>query len=91
MIKSFRCSSTERLFDGLRVQRFVNIETSARRKLVMLASAHVLKDLRCPPGNRLERLKGSRKGEHSIRINAQYRICFRWDDDAYDVEITDYH
>ena len=58
---------------------------------MILAAAHVLNDLRCPPGNRLERLKGARKGEHSIRINNQYRICFRWDDGAYDVEITDYH
>lgn len=58
---------------------------------MILAGAHVLNDLRRPPGNRLERLKGARKGEHSIRINKQYRICFRWDDGAYDVEITDYH
>ena len=91
MIKSFHCSKTRRLFNGFRVKQFVNIESSARRKLVILASAQVLNDLRRPPGNRLKQLKGARNGEYSIRINDQYRICFRWDDGAYDVEITDYH
>lgn len=91
MIKSFGCTNTRNLFYGQRVQKFVGIESPARRKLAMLASAHILNDSRCPPGNRLERLKGNRKGKYSIRINGQYRICFRWNDGAEDVEIVDYH
>ena len=73
------------------VKRFKAIERIARRKLEMLASAERLEDLRSPPGNRLEALKGDRKGQHGIRINAQWRVCFRWDDGAEDVEIVDYH
>lgn len=82
---------TRELFEGTRILRFVNIEHSARRKLEILAAAQELEDLRSPPGNRLEQLRGSRKGQYSIRINAQYRICFRWNDGAEDVEIIDYH
>jgi len=91
MIKSFRCKRTQKLFDGYRVQRFEAIEGAARRKLEILAGAEKLDDLRSPPGNRLERLEGERKGEYSIRINSQFRICFRWNDGAEDVEIVDYH
>jgi proteic killer suppression protein len=80
MIKSFRCRDTEALADDEPVKRFKAIERVARRKLEMLASAGKLPDLRSPPGNRLEALKGERKGQHSIRINAQWRICFRWDE-----------
>ena len=71
--------------------RFVNIEASARRKLEILAAAHILDDLRSPPGNRLEALRGDRTGQYSIRINDQYRICFRWNDGPEGVEIVDYH
>jgi toxin HigB-1 len=91
MIKSFRCKDTEALADDIAVRRFGAIERVARRKLEMLASAVALSDLRVPPGNRLEALKGDRKGQHSIRINDQWRICFRWTDGAEDVEIVDYH
>lgn len=76
----------------MRVRRFVNIEKPARRKLEYLDAATVLEDLRVPPGNRLEALKGDRSGQHSIRVNDQFRICFRWvNGDACDVEICDYH
>jgi proteic killer suppression protein len=91
MLKSFRCRDTEALFNDTPVKRFSAIERSARRKLEMLAAAKRLDDLRVPPGNRLEALKGGRKGQHSIRINEQWRICFRWDEGAEDVEIVDYH
>ncbi|MEQ1717769.1 MAG: type II toxin-antitoxin system RelE/ParE family toxin [Hyphomicrobium sp.] len=91
MLKSFRCRDTEALFNDTPVKRFSSIERSARRKLEMLAAAKRLDDLRVPPGNRLEALKGGRKGQHSIRINEQWRICFRWDEGAEDVEIVDYH
>ena len=91
MIKSFRCKDTEALADDIAVRRFAAIERVARRKLEMLASAVLLCDLRVPPGNRLEALKGDRKGQHSIRINDQWRVCFRWTDGAEDVEIVDYH
>ena len=75
-----------------RVLRFLSIERSAQRKLRQLDSAVVLQDMGSPPGNHLEALKGDRKGQHSIRINDQWRLCFRWHDgDAYDVEIVDYH
>lgn len=91
-IKSFKCSQTEALYEGERVQQFVNIEAVALRKLAMLNRAATLDDLRVPPGNRLEPLEGKRKGQYSIRINDQFRVCFRWDQgDATDVEITDYH
>jgi proteic killer suppression protein len=92
MLKTFADRDTEALFGGTRVRRFVNIERPARRKLGYLDAAAVLEDLRVPPGNRLEALKGDRVGQHSIRVNDQYRVCFRWQEgDAYDVEICDYH
>ena len=92
MIRSFRCKDTERLFQRESVRRFKAIESVARRKLDMLEAAHALQDLRVPPGNRLEALKGERKGEHSIRINDQWRVCFVWTDGgAEQVEIVDYH
>ena len=92
MLKTFADRDTEALFGGTRVRRFVNIESLARRKLEYLEAALMLDDLRAPPGNRLGALKGDRPGQHSIRVNDQYRVCFRWQDgDAYDVEICDYH
>lgn len=92
MIQSFADKDTQRLAARERVRRFVNFERVALRKLSMIAAAHVLEDLRVPPGNRLEALKGNRAGQHSIRINDQYRICFVWKKDgAHDVEIVDYH
>ena len=91
-IRSFRCSDTEKLFDGKRVRRLVNIEAVAMRKLAMLNRAGRLDDLRVPPGNRLEALKGDRIGQYSIRINDQFRICFVWTATGpEDVEIVDYH
>jgi proteic killer suppression protein len=92
MIVSFKDGDTETLAGGRRVRRFENIETVARRKLRQLEIAGRLDDLRVPPGNRLEPLKGDRAGQHSIRINDQYRVCFRWTAaGAEDVEIVDYH
>ncbi|MBW8877192.1 MAG: type II toxin-antitoxin system RelE/ParE family toxin [Acidobacteria bacterium] len=92
MIVSFRSSDTEALANGRRVKRFANFESVARRKLRQLQIAGRLADLRVPPGNRLEALKGDRAGQHSIRINDQFRVCFRWTDGgAEDVEIVDYH
>lgn len=92
MIVSFKCSDTEALANGRRVKRFVNIETVARRKVRQLQIAGRLEDLRVPPGNQLEALKGDRAGQHSIRVNDQYRVCFRWTiAGAEDVEIVDYH
>jgi proteic killer suppression protein len=92
MIRSFLCADTERLFQSQPVARFKNIERVARRKLLQLSAATELNSLRIPPGNLLEALKGDRKGQHSIRINDQWRICFRFEDgDVYDVEFCDYH
>jgi proteic killer suppression protein len=92
MIVSFKDGDTERLAGGRRVKRFANIETVARRKLRQLEIAGRLDDLRVPPGNRLEPLRGDRAGLHSIRVNDQYRVCFRWTGTgAEDVEIVDYH
>ena len=93
MIKSFRDKETEKIFNRqLSGKLPQNIQRTARKKLVILDSAHELNDLRIPPGNRLEALKGNRKDQHSLRINDQWRICFKWREaDAYDVEITDYH
>ena len=92
MIRSFRSRDTEALFADLDVPRFRSFERIARRKLLYLHRARSLQDLQVPPGNRLEALKGDRKGQHSIRINDRWRICFVWRQrDAYDVEIVDYH
>lgn len=92
MIRSFRGKDTERLFNDQNVPRFRSFERAARRKLLYLHRARTLEDLKRPPGNRLEALKGDRKGQHSIRINERWRICFVWrDGDAYEVEIVDYH
>ena len=92
MIVSFNCPETEALSKGHRVRRFVKFERVALRKLRQLQVAEKLSDLKVPPGNRLEPLKGDRKGQHSIRINDQYRICFRWTAaGATNVEIVDYH
>lgn len=92
MIKTFRCPDTESLFNGKRVARFVNFERAALRKLEQLDLALTIEDMRIPPGNRLEALKGDRAGQWSVRINDQWRVCFRFEDgDAFDVEIVDYH
>lgn len=92
MIRSFRDPRTEALFNDQDVPRFRGIERGARRKLLYLHQAQRLDELKVPPGNRLEALKGDRKGQYSIRINDQWRICFRWKDgDAFEVEIVDYH
>jgi toxin HigB-1 len=93
MIRSFANADTGRLFHRERPKRFpANIHRVAFRKLRMLHRARALQDLRVPPGNRLEALKGDRKGQHSIRVNDQFRICFIWrSGDAYEVEIVDYH
>jgi toxin HigB-1 len=92
MIQTFRDKDTEALFCDVVVPRFGNIERVARRKLLYLNAAKRLEDLRVPPGNRLEALKGDRKGQHSIRINEQWRVCFTWrEGDALNVEIVDYH
>jgi proteic killer suppression protein len=92
MIKSFKCAATAALSRGERVRRFAQILTVARRKLRQLQIAGCLDDLRVPPGNRLEMLKGARTGQHSIRINDQWRVCFRWTPaGAENVEIVDYH
>lgn len=93
MIKSFRCPATERLANDERTSAFsTGVQRAGRRKLALLDTATSLNDLRSPPGNRLEKLTGDRDGQYSIRINDQFRLCFRWiEGDAYDVEITDYH
>ena len=92
MIKSFNCADTKSLFGGKRVARFVNIERAALRKLEQLDLAQLVDDMRSPPGNRLEALKGDRAGQWSVRINDQWRVCFRFENgNALDVEITDYH
>ena len=93
MIRSFACPETERLFNDETSRRLpTQIQRAARRKLLLLHQARRLEDLRAPPGNRLEALKGDRNGQHSIRINDQWRICFRWEaGDASGVEIVDYH
>ena len=92
MILSFKCADTAKLFQRIRVKRFVNIEPIARRKLDLLHAAEALDFLRVPPGNRLEALRGDRVGQHSIRVNDQFRVCFVWTPQGpKDVEIVDYH
>lgn len=92
MIKSFKCSDTEKLFYRHRVAKFAAFGEVARQKLLILNSICSLEELRSPPGNRLERMKGNRKGQYSIRINRQWRVCFKWIGGvANDVEIVDYH
>jgi toxin HigB-1 len=91
-IQSFKCKDTRDLFEGERCRRFVNIEAVAMRKLAMLHRAAGLDDLRIPPNNRLEALQGDRRGQHSIRVNQQWRVCFVWTESGpKDVEIVDYH
>ena len=91
MIKNFKCKHTQALYEGKRSKQFRAFQEQAERKLQMLDSAVELLDLRSPPGNRLEKLGGYREGQHSIRINKQWRICFVCSGEPCDVEITDYH
>ena len=92
MIQSFKCSDTERLFNGIPARRWKAFERVAMRKLEWLHAARDLADLRVPPGNRLEKLSGDRAGQLSIRINDQWRVCFEWHNGhAWGVEIIDYH
>ena len=92
MIKGFRCKETEKVFRRERSRKFSNLCDVGLRKLLALHAARELRDLRVPPRNELEALKGDRAGQHSIRVNKQFRICFVWKDgNAEDVEIVDYH
>ena len=92
MIRSFRCVDTQSLFETGKCKRFSGIANVATRKLAQLDAAHTLEFLRSPPGNRLEALRGSRAGQYSIRVNDQFRLCFRWTAAGpEDVEIVDYH
>ena len=92
MIENFACAETEKIFRGQVSRRLPNdIQRTARRKLLQLQAATQLLDMAVPPGNRLEALRGGRTGQHSIRINDQWRICFRWESGAHEVEIVDYH
>jgi proteic killer suppression protein len=92
MLQTFKCPDTEKLFSGQRVACFANIERVALRKLEQLNLAQRIDDMRAPPGNRLEPLQGDRAGQWSVRINDQWRLCFRWENNnALDVEIVDYH
>jgi proteic killer suppression protein len=92
VIKSFKCNHTEKLFNDIDVKRFRCFSRKARIKLEMLSASVSLDGLKVPPGNRLEALKGDRKGQYSIRIDSQWRICFNWEDgNSYEVEIVDYH
>lgn len=93
MIRSFACKDTEKVWNGLKVRAFSgDMQDRALRKLRLIDAALTVEDLKVPPGNRLEDLKGDRRGQKSIRINDQWRICFVWkDNEAFDVEIVDYH
>ena len=92
MIQTFKCSDTRELFETGKCRRFAAVRSVAERKLQMLDSAATLEFLRSPPGNRLEALSGDRKGQHSIRVNDQWRVCFEWTDKGpVNVEIVDYH
>ncbi len=93
MIRSFRCKETERIWQGERSRKFpADIQDRALRKLRQVDASHTVEDLRNPPGNQLEMLKGERAGQMSVRINDQWRLCFRWiEHDAHEVEIVDYH
>jgi proteic killer suppression protein len=92
VIASFADRDAELIFDGGRSRRYAGLESVIERKLRAIQAAVSLQDLSVPPGNRLEALKGDRKGQHSIRVNAQYRICFRWEGrHAHQIEIVDYH
>lgn len=92
MIQSFKCADTQALFETGKSRRFANIKEVAERKLTQLAAATTLEFLKSPPGNHLELLAGDREGQHSVRINKQWRVCFVWTTDGpSDVEIVDYH
>jgi len=93
MIKAFNCKETERIFNGRFSSKLPqNIQRGAERKLIMVHRARDLNDLRIPPANHMKALKGERKGQHSVRINDQWHICFEWHKEGvYNVEITDYH
>ena len=92
MIKSFKCKDTEKLFNDTDVKKFRSISRKTRMKLEILNAVVSLESLKVPPGNRLESLKGDRKGQCSIRIDSQWRICFKWEaGNTYEVEIVDYH
>jgi proteic killer suppression protein len=92
MIRSFASRDTEEVFNGRSPRKFRSFQAQAERKLQIIDSARDLNDLRVPPGNQLEKLSGDRRGQHSIRINDQWRVCFQWrNDGAWDVEIVDYH
>jgi toxin HigB-1 len=91
VIRGFRDKATEELFRGSSPRRLRAIASVALRKLDMIDAAQRVEDLRAPPGNRLEKLRGDREGQWSIRVNDQWRVCFRWDEGAHDVEIVDYH
>jgi proteic killer suppression protein len=92
VIQSFRCAETQAIYEGKRSRQFSNVRTIVERKLQMLDAAVALRDLLAPPGNHLEPLVGNRKGQHSIRVNDQFRICFVWTDQGpTEVECVDYH